>query len=615
MQLSQQQKIAVEHMGTPALVVAGAGSGKTRTLTAKVTYLLEKGYDPERILAITFTNKAAEEMKKRLVDITHMSPFQFPWVRTYHSACFKILKTHCHLAGFTPPLQIMSQYHQSKIIKALMAKFDIDKKYTSLIASDISKAKNSGNPETYFTRHQRGTRFVIKDIYTQYEQMLKEQNAVDFDNILFITRDILKNHDDIRQKYQEHFQYILVDEYQDTNNLQEELTRLLLQNGNLFCVGDDWQAVYGFRGSNVNHFLSFNRTFENARIFRLEENYRSADEIVQVANALIDNNSARMKKKCFSGKKGGVIEHYSLYNESEEASFVARKAMTLKSMGIPYDQMAVIYRTKALSLAFEKTFRAYKVPYVMKGAKGFFERKEIIDIICYLSAAFFPKDDVSFERIINTPRRGVGPAMLTKIKNVRVDDMSLQDGVNKVLTERILSPKVHAELGHLMEHLERMRTMRPKDAIDETLSALNYEAFLKSSAKGDKMDFTTRMENIDQLIYAASMHDTIGDFLEDASLINEDKEDEDEEKRGINLSTVHASKGLEYTAVFVVGCEETLFPHWRSMDNENELEEERRLMYVAMTRAESYLYLCNAEFRQGQYSRPSRFLGEIIDLL
>ena len=203
MQLSQQQKIAVEHMGTPALVVAGAGSGKTRTLTAKITYLLEKGYDPERILAITFTNKAAEEMKKRLVDLTHMSPFQFPWVRTYHSACFKILKTHCHLAGFTPPLQIMSQYHQSKIIKALMAKFDIDKKYTSLIASDISKAKNSGNPATYFKQHQRGTRFVIEDIFSQYEEMLKEQNAVDFDNILFLTRNILRNHEDVRQSYQE----------------------------------------------------------------------------------------------------------------------------------------------------------------------------------------------------------------------------------------------------------------------------------------------------------------------------------------------------------------------------------------------------------------------------
>ena len=602
-------------MGTPALVVAGAGSGKTRTLTAKITYLLSKGFDPERILAITFTNKAAEEMRNRLVDLTRMSLNHFPWVRTYHGACFKILKSHCQLAGLSHPLQILSQYHQTKIIKEIMANLDIDKKYTGAIISDISKAKNSGDPDTYFDNHVRATRFMIKDIFHHYESMLKEQNAVDFDNILLLTRNILRDHEDIRKHYKDYFQYILVDEYQDTNNLQEELTRLFLKNGNLFCVGDDWQAVYGFRGSNVSHFLSFEETFENARIFRLEENYRSADEIVQVANALIDHNSQRMKKKCFSGKKGGVIEHYSFYNESEEASFVARKAISLNTMGIPYENMAVIYRTKALSLSFEKTFRAYKVPYIMKGAKGFFERKEVIDVNCYLSAAFFPKDDVAFERIINVPRRGVGPSMLSRIKSVRTGDMSLQDAVRKIIGERILTPKVHKELKFLIENLDMMRDMPPKQAINEILYTFNYEQYLKTASKEDKMDFTSRMENLEQLIYSASLHDNIGDYLEDASLIKEDKEDEEEKETGVSLSTVHASKGLEYTVVFVTGCEENIFPHWRSMENESELQEERRLMYVAMTRAEMYLYLCCAEFRRGQYSRQSRFLDEVIKML
>jgi DNA helicase-2/ATP-dependent DNA helicase PcrA len=615
MQLSLQQKIAVEHKGSPALVVAGAGSGKTRTLTAKITHLLETGYDASRILAITFTNKAAEEMKNRLVELTGASLNHFPWVRTYHSACFKILKTHCHLAGFTQPLQILSAYHQTKIVKEIMAALDVDKKYASAIMSDISKAKNSGDPEKYFDKQVRATRFMITDIFDRYEKALKGRNAVDFDNILLIVRNILRDHPDVRASYQEYFQYILVDEYQDTNNLQEELTRLLVKNGNLFCVGDDWQSVYGFRGSNVNHFLSFAKTFDNAQIFRLEENYRSADEIVQVANALIGHNTQRMEKRCFSGKKGGVIEKRSFYNETDEAVFVAKKARVLNSMGIPYEQMAVIYRTKALSLSFEKTFRAYKVPYVMKGARGFFERKEVIDINCYLAAAFFPKDDVAFERIINTPKRGIGPSMLTKIKQVRTGEMALKEAAKKVVGERILSPKVHKELSFLLDHLDRMKEMPPKQAIGEILGALEYEAYLKTEAKTDQEDFTSRMENIEQLIYAASLHDTIGDYLEDASLVNEDKEDDEKSETGVSLSTVHASKGLEYMVVFVAGCEENIFPHWRSMEKESDLQEERRLMYVAMTRAEKYLYFSSAELRRGQYSRQSRFIDEVEDLL
>lgn len=616
MDLSSQQKVAVEHIGTPALVVAGAGSGKTRTLTAKIEYLLSKGYDPKRILAITFTNKAAEEMKKRLVELTGMSVLNFPWVRTYHSACYTILKEYCTRLGYTPPLQIFSQYHQTKMVKEIAAQLNIDKKLVPQIISDISKAKNYGNPQEYFNKKKKIVRFMIKDVYDVYENKLKENNAVDFDNILLLVRNLLRDDAEVRNKYQELFQYILVDEYQDSNNLQEELTGLLLGHGNLFCVGDDWQAVYGFRGSNVNHFLSFKNKYSQSRIFRLEENYRSANEIVQLANQLIDNNSQRMEKKCFSEKKGGIVEINSFYNETEEASWVARKLMTLNNMGIRYDDMAVIYRTKALSLPFEKVFRAYKIPYQMKGSKGFFERKEVLDINCYLSAAVFPKDDVSFERIINTPKRGIGPAMIKKIAGLKTDDTSLQDAARRILSERVLSAKVHDALKKLMEGLDEISGMPPKEAVNEILFGFQYKDYLKSTSKSGRMEFSNRMENIEQLLYSASLYDNIVDYLEDASLIKEDKDDEDEDSSGgVSLSTVHASKGLEYISVFVAGCEESIFPHWKSMESEKELQEERRLMYVALTRAEAYLYLCASEFRRGQVTQKSRFLYEIEESL
>ncbi len=276
MQLSEPQQKAVEHVGSPALVVAGAGSGKTRTLTAKFSHLIDLGHDPSRILAITFTNKAASEMKTRLMEMTGLPQQDFLWVRTYHSACLMIVKRHCKTLGYQPPLQVMTVYQQEKLIKELCVKNNVDKKYGRMILSWISRGKNSGNPEEYLTQQSKRSAIRILDFFDQYEERLMQMNSVDFDNILLKARDLLRDNQEIRQWYRRYFSYVLVDEYQDTNNLQEELTRLLLgDHGNLFCVGDDWQAVYGFRGSNVDHFLRFTQTFQNARVFRLEENYRS----------------------------------------------------------------------------------------------------------------------------------------------------------------------------------------------------------------------------------------------------------------------------------------------------------------------------------------------------
>ncbi len=614
MQLSGEQKAAVEHVGTPALVVAGAGSGKTRTLTAKITHLIKQGVEPDRILAITFTNKAAEEMKTRLTKLTGLPAYKFPWVRTYHSACYRILKDHCELLGYTKPIQIFSAYHQQKTFKDIVARMNFDKKHVNSVMSQISRAKNFGSPDKYFETNSRVSHIRLKDVYNMYEKELRASNAVDFDNILLLARDILRDFPEVRNGYREMFQYVMVDEYQDSNNIQEELTGLLLGHGNLFCVGDDWQSVYGFRGSNVNHFLSFPRKYENAQVFRLEQNFRSADEIVQVANDLIGYNEHRMDKRCFSDKRGGVVELKKFYNESEEAKWVARKIHVLKDMEIPLESIAVIYRTKALSLAFEKTFRAYKIPYQMMGSKGFFDRKEVLDLNCYLTAAVFPADDVAFERVINTPKRGIGPAMIKKIAGMREGDMSLQDAARKMVEERVLTPKVHKLLTELFEGLDDMKTMPPQAALNEAIERFNYMDYLKQQgAKDDKMGYTSRVENVEQLIYSASQKETITDYLEEAALIREDKDDDDEggNNYGVNLSTVHSSKGLEYFVVFIVGCEEEIFPHWRSMDSSEEIQEERRLMYVAVTRAEKYLYLTRSQYRRGQPSDASRFIGEI----
>ncbi|MDI6688709.1 MAG: ATP-dependent helicase [Desulfobacterales bacterium] len=615
MRLSVEQKEAVEYIGSPSLVVAGAGSGKTRTLTAKISHLMSRGYDPERILAITFTNKAADEMKSRLVRMTKIPLERFPWVRTFHSACFKILKKHCFLLGYKIPLQIYAGYQQQKIIKDIIVeKLNFDKKYIQPVLAQISSAKNSGDPLEYLDRRLHSFRIKLLDVFNLYEKELKSNNAVDFDNILLLTRNLLRDHKDVRKRYQKLFQFILVDEYQDTNNLQEDLTGLLLRNGNLFCVGDDWQAIYSFRGSNMDHFLSFPEKYKEARVFRLEQNYRSADEIVRTANDLIGYNDYKMEKKCFSDKHGGLVEIYDFFDEKKEADWVAGKIRSLCEMGLAYSKIAVLYRTKFCSLSFEQAFRSLGIPYRMLGGKGFFERKEVMDINCYLTAAVFQKDDASFERIVNIPKRGIGPAAVNKIVQIKTGDMSFQDAARKALGEKLLASGTCNSLNQVIGLLDRIKGMKPDDAIKEVLTAVNYMDYIKEYSMAGSMDYTSREENIEQLVYSASQKESIVHYLEEAALIKEDKEDEDENKRkGVNLSTIHAAKGLEYKAVFVVGCEERLLPHWKSFDSDMGINEERRLMYVAMTRAEHFLFLTYVNYRKGQYNKKSRFLDEIND--
>jgi DNA helicase II / ATP-dependent DNA helicase PcrA len=619
MELSVQQQDAVNHTGSPALVVAGAGSGKTRTLTAKFSHLVNQGHDPRKILAITFTNKAAGEMKSRLIEMTGLNSQNFAWVRTYHSACLMILKQHCEKSGYMSPIQVFSVYQQQKLAKELCVKNNLEKKHANKILSTISRAKNFGNPDKYFDLKPGFFNIKIEDLYAQYEERLKEMNSVDFDNILLKTRDLLRNHKEIRDFYQTYFSYILVDEYQDTNNLQDDLTNLLLgEHRNLFCVGDDWQSVYGFRGSNVNHFLGFAQKYKDSKIFRLEENYRSADEIVQAANDLIDYNPDKMEKECFSKKKGGVVEIYDFMSDSHEAEWVARriKGLNRQGLGISFDKMAVVYRTKFCSLPFEKIFRSYRIPYSMKGSQGFFERMEVLDINSYLSAAFFPNDDVSFERIVNTPKRGIGPSMVKKMADMRTPVTSLQDAARIMVKDRVLSKKIHKNLSQVLEILDKIPELAPAMAMEVVLEKTDYLEYLKKKTKTNA-EYISKKENIEQLIYTARSKSDLLEYLEEAALIREDKEDDEQmDSSSVSLLTIHSAKGLEYDTVFIVGCEERLFPHWRSIDaGDNALFEERRLMYVAMTRAERFLYLTHANYRKGEFATASRFIDQIQECI
>jgi DNA helicase-2/ATP-dependent DNA helicase PcrA len=620
-ELSGPQKEAVRYVGGPAIITAGAGSGKTRTLTSKIAYLVsECGYDPAKILAITFTNKAAGEMKSRLQEITGRPPKDFPWVRTFHSACFQILKEHCDRLGYRKPLVIHSDYQQKSDLKKALAKVDLDKKYLGSLASMISMAKNSGNPYQYLAAAGKLPR--KREVYDLYNELLMQQNAVDFDDILLLVRDLLDKFPDVRGKYQDLFDYVLVDEFQDSNAIQNQIVDLLLRDGNLTVVGDDYQSIYKFRGADPAHFINFPTKYASAKVFKLEENYRSTTQIVAAADALIAGNANRMEKQCFSTRKGPLILAKSFMSEDDEADWVVTKCWEYKNYSkISYEKMAVLYRTKFCSLAFERAFRLAQVPYRMMGGKGFFERREVQDINAYLISALNVKDEAAFERIVNVPKRGVGPGALKKVLTHKNAETSLQEASWKVVRDKALPKKTGAELQSLLQLLDELRKERPDDAIRRVISETGYEDYLKSYCEGES-DFIARQENIQQMIYTASQKGSIADYLEDCALIKEDQDDSDEDDRGVRLSTFHAAKGLEYDVVFVVALEEGLLPHWRSVkaaadesdefdEDQEGLEEERRLMYVAMTRAAQRLHLTWSRLRKGEPAKRSRFVGEV----
>ncbi|MEJ5300563.1 MAG: ATP-dependent helicase [Thermodesulforhabdaceae bacterium] len=617
---SIQQEVVCCQRG-PILVSAGAGSGKTRTLTAKIAYLIsELGYDPSRILAITFTNKAAEEMKSRLEAITGLSRQNFPWIRTFHSACFRILNREAAKVGYQTPISVYSESQQKTLLKRILLSLNVStEKFLGSTHKIVSLAKNSGYPERFLEQYPNIPKLF--DAYLKYNEALRSLNAVDFDDILLLARNLLKEDETVRKTYQNAFDYILVDEFQDSNRLQNEITELLMRDGNLMVVGDDYQSIYGFRGSDLAYFVSFPERFKKSAVFRLEENFRSTTPIVSAADELIAHNKMRLEKRCFSRRPGPPIVIAEFANEREEARWVALKCIEYHhQQGIPLHEIAVLYRTRFCSLSFEEAFRKLKIPYRIVGARGFFESKEIQDINAYLVSALNPRDDMAFERVFGVPQKGIGSATLKKIEALKKPGMSLQEATWAALQANILSKKVTKALVSLKILLEDIAKLPPREAIECFLSRTSYLEYLRDYSKNEE-DFFHRQGNIEQFVYMASESNTISELLEKAALVQEEQDEagKSEKTSAVQLMTFHGAKGLEFKVVFVIGVEEGLLPHWRSIitvpgnweENLEGIEEERRLLYVAMTRAAEYLHLSWALERQGKPAEPSRFFREI----
>jgi DNA helicase II / ATP-dependent DNA helicase PcrA len=606
--LSQAQQEIVRYIGKPMLVAAGAGSGKTRTVIEKIIYLIQKGYSPHRILAITFTNKAANEMKTRLGARVSVPLFKFKWVRTFHSACLLILKDHLDFLGYSY-IQVFDESKKDALLKEIVCDvFKLDKKYIGFASGLISEAKNSGNPKQTFSRKivpVGETRAY--EIYNTYNAALRKRNAVDFDDLLMLTRDLLAHDEKVREQYRQLFQFIFVDEWQDSNTVQADIIRLLEFNGNVMLVGDDWQSIYGFRGSNIKNFIEFDKLFADGIVFKLEQNYRSASEIVNLSNKLIQNNRFRTDKVCFSDIPGGLISFKTYGDERSEAAEVVNQIRKLFSDRTRLSEIAVLYRASFLSLNFEKSLRSAGIPYQIVGGKGFFERKEILDLLAYLTLFVYPKDDEAFRRVLSVPRRGIGPKTIEKIRQSDREE-TLMTAARNAVAEKKIKGAVFKELSNLFQILDSVDAAKESGAIlTELIKKIRYEEYLNDYCKGDKDELLQRTGNVYELVNIAEGQG-LSSFLEDIALFT-DKEVEDNEDK-VSLMTVHKSKGTEFNAVFMVGCEDGLFPHYRMMDEG--LEEERRLFYVGMTRAKQYLHISCAGFRFSEPKRASRFLHDIV---
>jgi len=615
--LSQAQAAAVKHVDGPALICSGAGAGKTSTIVAKFEYLVKSaGFDPQRILCITFTNKAANELKARLIQSTGRAAADFPWVRTFHSAMLQILKVHAGSIGFKTPITIYDGSDQHVLIKDIIENtFGMDGKYARAVKAHIGRAKNSVNPDSYIRSVREFRKLDL--IYDQYNRRLRQLNAVDFDDILTHAQDLLRRVPEVRRKYRELFQYILLDEHQDSNAVQNAIIKLLVNNGNITVVGDFSQSIYSFRGAEPSYFVQFPKEYEGTRIFLLEQNYRSTAPIVDLGNEIIGFNDEEIKKNCFSTRPGKTPSVRAFENAYFEARWVAEKCRSYHWDGIEYDQMAVLYRTSFISRIIEKAFNEVGVPYKLVGGISFFERREIKDLVGYLTCAVNPRDDIAFERILNVPKRGIGKKSVQKIRDIDLPGGSLLDKAPIAIQKKLGLKKAAEGIGQVLAILERIRGMSPKEALETVIEMTRFDEHLETYATETENGLVARLENVRELVSIAEGKGSVEEFLEDCALRTEDEDDE-EKDRGVRLSTIHAAKGLEFDTVFLVGCEHNVLPHWRSVEEDGDrpsgkVEEERRLFYVACTRAGRNLHISYANSRQNKWSGISPFLEELSD--
>ena len=626
--LNPEQKEAVTTTEGPVLVLSGAGTGKTRVLTTRLAYILASHKaNPWECLVVTFTNRAAKEMKERVQNLIGDMAASV-WLGTFHSVCVKILRSHAELVGLHSNFTILNEDDQKRLIKQISEAEGIDdKKYPpQSVVECIQRWKDKGLTVDKIQTEYKSN--IITSLYEKYQARLIELNCVDFGDIILHALTILLSNPDVLQRYQTRFKYIMVDEYQDTNVSQYLLLRLLSQKyRNLCCVGDDDQSIYSWRGAEIENILRFNKDFTDAKVIRLERNYRSSANILAAASALISHNQGRLGKTLKVAENSPAlacdnakIKVVSNYSGEEEARYVAGEIENLHRSGVNYSQMAVLVRTAFQTREFEEKFISESIPYQVVGGPKFYERAEIRDAIAYFRIVMQPHDDLALERIINKPARGVGAKSVEKFhQTARAEHISLYMAIEKMLAEGSISGKAKNSLNVLMGNFEEWRKSMQALTPDDLASLILEDSGYLESLKNDKSpEAPGRIENLKELISVMSDHEkfpTLNDFMEHVSLVM-DNDDETDPNR-ISLMTLHAAKGLEFDVVFLPGWEEGLFPHQRSLDEggSNSLEEERRLAYVAITRAKKQLYILTALNRrvygQWQNNLPSRFINEL----
>ena len=640
--LNEAQQQAVSYIDGPSLVIAGAGSGKTRVLTYKIAYLLQQGMKPWSIMALTFTNKAAREMKERIGKLVGNDLAQHLYMGTFHSIFSRILRAEAEHIGFNSNFTIYDESDSRSLIKAIVKEKGLDEKTykPAAVHAKISKAKNNlMSAEAYdadadiFMQNKRSNMEKMGEVYREYVQRCKQANAMDFDDLLVLTFQLFRDHEEVRRKYAERFDFILVDEYQDTNHVQMSIVMQLCREKLRVCaVGDDSQSIYSFRGANIDNILNFQRQLPGTRLFKLEQNYRSTQTIVEAANSLIRHNRNQIPKEVFSrNAEGEKIQYKPAYSDKEEALIVAKDIKRIKRQDdCGYDDFAILYRTNAQSRSFEEEFRKQGIPYRIYGGLSFYQRKEIKDIIAYFRLVANPDDEEAIRRIINYPARGIGATTVLKVAACAHE--------NQVSIWEVIGEAAHYGLNVNKGTLTKLENFRLliSSFIDRSHTLDVYalgDAIIKEARisedimQGKDADDLARQENLEEFLSGMQtfvaerqeegrMDETfLTDFLQDVALLTDADSDGEKDEPRVSLMTVHAAKGLEFATVFVVGLEENIFPSPIAATTVRELEEERRLLYVAITRAEKHCILTNAQnrFRYGkmEFDNPSRFIEEI----
>ena len=640
-ELNEGQRNAVLYNDGPSLVIAGAGSGKTRVLTYKIAYLLENGYQPWNILALTFTNKAAREMKERIARQVGPERARHLWMGTFHSMFLRILHVEAGHIGFTSQFTIYDTADSKSLIRSIIKEMGLDEKVykPGMVQARISNAKNhlvspagyANNKEAY--EGDRAAKVpALRDIYQRYWERCRQADAMDFDDLLFYTFLLFRDHPEVLARYQEQFRYILVDEYQDTNFAQHSIVLQLAKNHQHVCVvGDDAQSIYSFRGADIDNILYFTKVYPDTKVFKLEQNYRSTQTIVRAANSLIEKNQWQIRKEVFSEKeKGEAIGVYQAYSDVEEGDIVVNKIAELRrEKRYAYSDFAILYRTNAQSRIFEEAMRKRSMPYRIYGGLSFYQRKEIKDVIAYFRLIVNPNDEEAFKRIINYPARGIGDTTVGKI-------IAAATGHNVSLWTVLCEPLAYGlnfnkgTVGKLQAFRELISAfitdVAEKNAYEIGADIIRQSGIINDVCQDSSPENLSRKENIEELVngmsdFCAQRQEEgnpnvlLGDFLSEVSLLTDQDSDKDGDDEKITLMTVHSAKGLEFKNVFVVGMEENLFPSGMVGDSPRALEEERRLFYVAITRAEEHCFLSYAKtrFRYGkmEFGSPSRFLKDI----